>query len=30
MPVWLEMLILVLVAYAIGLGFGWLIWARQE
>lgn len=30
MPIWLEMLILALVAYATGLGIGWIIWAREE
>ncbi len=30
MPVWLELLVLTLCAYATGLGIGWLIWARAE
>ena len=30
MPVWMELLILTLVAYAIGLGLGWIIWAQEE
>ncbi|VVT11505.1 conserved hypothetical protein [Erythrobacter sp. EC-HK427] len=28
MPIWMEVLVLMLVAYAIGLGLGWIIWAR--
>jgi hypothetical protein len=30
MPIWLELLILTLVAYAAGLGIGWIIWAHGE
>jgi len=26
----MELLILTLVAYAIGLGLGWIIWAQEE
>lgn len=29
MPIWAELLVLALVAYAAGLGIGWLIWARD-
>ncbi len=29
MPIWLELLILMLLAYAIGLGLGWLLWGRE-
>ncbi len=29
MPIWLELLVLLLVAYAIGIGIGWLIWGRE-
>ena len=29
MPVWLELLVLLLVAYAAGIGIGWAIWARD-
>ena len=28
MPIWLELLVLLLVAYAIGIGIGWAIWGR--
>ena len=28
MPIWMEVLVLMLVAYAMGLGLGWVIWAR--
>lgn len=29
MPIWLELLVLLLVVYAIGIGIGWVIWGRQ-
>lgn len=29
MPIWLEVLVLMLFAYAIGLGLGWAIWGRE-
>ncbi len=29
MPIWLELLVLLLVAYAIGIGLGWVIWGRE-
>ena len=29
MPIWLELLVLLLVAYAIGIGLGWAIWGRK-
>ena len=28
MPIWLELLVLMLVAYAAGLAIGWTIWGR--
>jgi len=28
MPIWLELLVLMLVAYAAGLAIGWSIWGR--
>jgi hypothetical protein len=28
MPLWLEMLVLMLLAYAAGLGIGWVVLAR--
>lgn len=30
MPIWLELLVLLLIAYAVGLGIGWAIWARDR
>ena len=30
MPIWLEILILMLIAYAVGLGLGWAIWSRAS
>lgn len=30
MPIWLELLILLLVAYAGGLAAGWLAWGRHD
>ena len=29
MPIWLELLVLMLVAYAAGLAIGWAIWRRD-
>lgn len=29
MPIWSEVLVLSLAAYAIGLGAGWFIWGRK-
>lgn len=28
MPIWLELLVLSLIAYAIGIAIGWAIWHR--
>ena len=28
MPIWIEIVILLLFTYAIGLGIGWLLWGR--
>lgn len=28
MPIWLELLVLLLIAYAVGLGIGWVLWGR--
>lgn len=28
MPIWAEVLIFALAAYALGLGLGWLLWGR--
>lgn len=28
MPIWLELLVLLLIAYAVGLGIGWALWSR--
>lgn len=30
MPIWLELLALMLVAYAVGLTLGWAIWDRAD
>ena len=30
MPIWMELLVLMLVAYAIGLAIGWAIWAKPN
>lgn len=29
MPIWMEVMVLMLLAYAIGLGLGWAIWGRD-
>lgn len=29
MPIWMEVLVLMLLAYAMGLGLGWAVWARR-
>jgi len=29
MPIWLELLVLMLLAYGIGLTIGWAIWGRE-
>jgi hypothetical protein len=29
MPIWMELLVLMLVAYAAGLALGWAIWGRD-
>jgi len=29
MPIWTELVILLLITYAIGLGIGWLLWGRS-
>ncbi len=28
MPIWMEVFVLMLLAYAGGLGIGWIIWGR--
>ena len=28
MPIWAELMVLLLVAYALGMGIGWAIWGR--
>ncbi len=28
MPIWLELLVLLLVTYLVGIGLGWAIWGR--
>jgi len=29
MPIWLELMVLMLVAYAVGLAIGWALWGRS-
>lgn len=29
MPIWMEVLVLMLFAYALGLGIGWAVWGRD-
>ncbi len=29
MPIWMEVLVLMLFAYAVGLGLGWAVWGRD-
>ena len=28
MPIWLELMVLLLVTYVLGMGIGWAIWGR--
>ena len=30
MPIWMEVLVLMLLAYAIGIGIGWAVWGRSR
>ncbi|MFZ1742304.1 MAG: hypothetical protein WAT93_05585 [Pontixanthobacter sp.] len=30
MPIWFELMVLLLVTYAIGLSIGWLVWGRAD
>ncbi len=29
MPIWLELLVLLMIAYAVGMAIGWAIWGRR-
>ena len=29
MPIWMEVLVMMLFAYAVGLGLGWAVWGRD-
>ena len=29
MPIWLELFVLMLLAYVVGLALGWLLWGRD-
>ena len=29
MPIWLELFVILLVAFALGMGIGWAIWGRE-
>jgi hypothetical protein len=30
MPIWLELLVLMLIAYVVGLAIGWALWGRAN
>jgi len=30
MPLWLEMLVLMLLTYLLGFGIGWVVWKRGD
>ena len=30
MPIWSEIFVLMLLAYAVGLGLGWAVWGRAR
>lgn len=30
MPIWLELLVLALIAYGVGIAIGWAIWGRAS
>lgn len=30
MPIWFELLVLALIAYAAGIGIGWALWGRSS
>lgn len=30
MPIWMEVLVLMLLAYGVGMAIGWLIWGRES
>ena len=30
MPLWIELIVLALMAYAIGVGLGWALWGRAK
>lgn len=30
MPIWLELAVLMLIAYAVGVAIGWAIWGRSS
>lgn len=30
MPIWLELLVLLMIAYAVGIAIGWAIWGRRQ
>lgn len=29
MPIWMELLVLMLVAYVVGIAIGWILWGRE-
>ena len=30
MPIWLELLVLLMIAYAVGIAIGWAVWGRRR
>jgi len=30
MPIWMELLVLALFAYGVGMALGWLVWGRSD
>lgn len=30
MPIWFELIVLMLVAYCVGIGIGWLLWSASD
>lgn len=30
MPIWFELIVLLLATYAVGFGIGWAIWGREH
>lgn len=30
MPIWMEVLVVMLLAYGVGIGIGWAVWGRSR